>query len=165
MILSIRDERPGDADAIRQLTAAAFAGAEHSDGTEAAIVDALRDAGALTVSLVAEDEGAIVGHVAISPVRIGGEIAGWHGLGPVSVDPAFQRQGIGDRLIREALNRLRAGGSNGCVVLGEPAYYARFGFRADPRLTFAGPPPEYFQLLAFGASAPAGPVAYHPAFG
>lgn len=165
MSLVIREERPGDADAIHRLTAAAFAGTEHSDGTEAEIVDALREAGALTVSLVADDAGAIVGHVALSPVRIAGEDLGWHGLGPVSVDPARQRQGIGDRLIRDALERIRAAGSNGCVVLGEPAYYERFGFIADRRLTYAGPPPEYFQSLAFTEPMPAGAVAYHPAFG
>ena len=165
MRLLIREAREVDTGAIDRITRAAFASAEHSDGTEAAIVDALRQAGALTCSLVAEQDGAIVGHVAFSPVRIGGEDLGWHGLGPVSVDPAHQRQGVGDQLIREGLARLRQAGSAGCVVLGEPAYYDRFGFKADTRLTYAGPPAEYFQSLVFSGSMPVGAVTYHPAFG
>lgn len=165
MSLLIRREQEGEAEAIDRVTRAAFADAEHSGGMEAEIVDELRKAGALSCSLVAEENGAIVGHVAFSPVRIGGEDFGWHGLGPVSVDPAHQRQGIGNRLIREGLARLRDAGSKGCVVLGEPGYYGRFGFRSDPRLTFAGPPPEYFQILAFSGSVPSGAVTYHAAFG
>src|SRR5262245_55623298 len=93
--MEIRGERPGDARAIRSITNAAFAGAEHSSGTEAAIVDALRASGAMTVSLVAVAGNEVVGHVAFSPVRIDGQDFGWYGLGPVSVRPDCQKQGIG----------------------------------------------------------------------
>lgn len=160
----VRDERAEDADAIRVITDAAFAGMPHSAGTEAAIVDGLRSADALTISLVADEGGAVLGHVAFSPVAIDGEHYGWFGLGPVSVAPARQRQGIGDALIRAGLARLEQQGAQGCVVLGDPRYYRRFGFVADPALRYPGVPQEYFQRLVLDGAAAAGVVAYHPAF-
>ena len=163
--MDIRPERPGDEHAISILIDEAFAGAEHSGGTEAAIIEELRAAGALTLSLVAVEAGEIIGHVALSPVTIDGKERRWLGVGPVAVRPDRQRQGVGDKLMREALAGGQAHGAAGCVVLGEPAYYGRFGFRADPRLRYPGPPPEYFQSLAFGDALPTGTVAYHPAFG
>ena len=163
--MKIRRERLEDKEAIAVLIEAAFASAEHRDGTEAQIVDRLRSAGALTLSLVAEEGGEIVGHAAFSPVTIDGKSTGWFGLGPVAVRPDRQRRGIGDALISEGLGQLVAYGAAGCVVLGELAYYGRFGFKADERLHYPGPPPEYFQALAFGGAVPAGTVAYHPAFG
>ena len=162
--MEIRAERPEDAEAIRQVTAAAFAPMPYSAGTEPRIVDALRDAGALTLSLVAEREGRVVGHIAFSPVLIDGQASGWYGLGPVSVAPALQRQGIGDALIREGLQRLKDLGAGGCVLLGDPGYYARFGFETDPRLTYAGGPAEDFQRLTLREPQPTGDVSYHPAF-
>ena len=155
----------GDEEAISSLVTAAFAAAEHSDGTEAAIVGRLRQAGALTISLVADDQGTVVGHVAFSPVTIAGQDCGWFGLGPVAVDPARQGLGIGAKLIRTGLDRLRTSGANGCVVLGEPDYYGRFEFIAERRLVYPGPPSRYFQALSFGVDLPSGVVAYHPAFG
>jgi putative acetyltransferase len=163
--MEIRPERPGDAAAISVLITEAFALAEHSDGTEAAIVERLRDADALTLSLAAEDMGAIVGHAAFSPVTIGGRDVGWFGLGPVAVAPGRQKSGIGAQIIRLGLDQLRARGAGGCVVLGDPGYYGRFGFSADARLAFPGPPARYFQALPFGSDIPSGTVAYHPAFG
>lgn len=163
-MIDVRTERPEDATAIGAVTTAAFAGAVHSSGTEAAIVAALRAAGALSVSLVALGNGEIVGHVAFSPVTIDGEGSGWFGLGPVSVRPDRQRAGIGRALIEEGLARLSAGGAAGCVVLGDPAYYARFGFVADPALRYADAPPAYFQRLVFSGPPPAGRVTYHVGF-
>ena len=160
-----RDERPGDADRIRALTSTAFADAPHSDGTEAAIVAALRAAGALTLSLVIEAEGALIAHAAFSPVTIDGRGGRWFGLGPVSVHPAHQRAGLGGQLIRSGLNRLAANGAAGCVVLGDPAYYGRFGFVADPALVYPGVPTAYFQRLLIHGPAASGTVAYHPGFG
>lgn len=125
---------------------------------------ALRGAGQLSVSLVAEADGAVVGHVAASPVTLSGGERGWYGLGPVSVTPAWQGRGIGSRLVRQALDVLRARGAAGCVVLGEPGYYGRFGFAAAPALVLPGVPPAYFQALAFAGAVPAGTVAYHAAF-
>jgi len=162
--MEIRPERPDDAAAIRAVTDAAFEGAPHSSGIEAAIVDALRAAGALTVSLVAVGDGDLLGHVAVSPVMIDGRSRGWFGLGPISVRPDRQRRGIGRALVWESLDRLRRKGADGCVVLGDPAYYSRFGFVSDPDLRFPDVPPEYFQRLVFRGVPPKGDVAYHDAF-
>ena len=159
----IRPEAPADAAAISTLTEAAFAGAEHSDGTEAQIVERLRDAGALLISLVAVRDGQIIGHVAFSDVTIGGQDLAWVGLGPVSVSPALQAGGVGSALIREGFSRLQTT-RKGCVVLGDPGYYARFGFTVRPGLTYPGVPPEYFMALAWDGAPPQGEVAYHPAF-
>lgn len=160
----IREEQPTDVDAISAVTRAAFEGHPHSRGTEPFIVTALRAAGALTVSLVAVVDGEVVGHVAASPVTIAGGPDGWSGLGPLSVAPARQRTGIGQRLVREALSRLGAAGAAGCVLVGDPAYYVRFGFRAVPSLACAGVPAENVLALPFRGPAPRGEVLFHPAF-
>jgi putative acetyltransferase len=162
----LRLERPGDEAAIAALTQAAFRDAEHSDGSEAAIVARLRLDGDLALSLVAEDSGGrIVGHAAFSPVTVSDGSTGWYGLGPVSVLPARQREGIGSALIREGLARLRPLGARGCVVLGDPVYYARFGFAHDPALAYPGPPPRYFQRIVVSGPASMGEVRYARAFG
>ncbi|MGY3583292.1 putative acetyltransferase [Bradyrhizobium sp. USDA 4341] len=164
--MQIRDERDDAAAAISRITTAAFAKAPHSSGTEARIVGALRQAGALTISLVAtSDDGRIVGHVAFSPVQIDRMPGRWYGLGPVSVTAEMQRQGIGGALIREGLARLAALNADGCVLLGDPADYRRFGFVSDPALTSGGKPSPYFQRLVLKDEPPKGDVSYHPAFG
>lgn len=162
--MEIRRGRKEEVDAIRTVTAAAFQNAPYSHQTEAAIVDALRKADALTLSLVAVDDGILVGHLAISAVTINGEAVGWYGLGPVSVRPDRQRQGIGQSLIRTGLDYLKDSRAQGCVVPGDPDYYGRFGFVSDPDLLYGSAPPEYFQRLAFGDAAPTGEVSYHPGF-
>lgn len=163
--MTIRPERPGDEGAIRSVTEAAFAGHPHSDGSEPAIVDRLRADGDLALSLVAEDSGRIVGHIAFSPVTISDGSAGWYGLGPVSVLPEMQRRQIGTRLIQTGLEELARRRTGGVELLGSPAYYRRFGFAHDPTLTYPGPPPEYFQRLVIAGAEPAGVVSYAPAFG
>lgn len=163
--MHLRPEHPTDAEAIGALIAQAFAGHPHSGGTEPAIVRGLRAAGALTLSLVAVDgTGEIVGHVAFSPVTIAGRAGRWYGLGPISVRPALQRAGIGSQLMAQGLARLKALGAEGCVVLGEPAYYGRWGFSVHEGLVYPGVPPGYFMALAFGGGVPRGEVAYHAAF-
>lgn len=165
MTLTIRPERPTDVAAIGAVVRAAFAQAEHASGTEHLIVDALRRAGALSISLVAEGDGLLVGHVAISPVTVGdGSIAGWFGLGPIAVLPERQRSGVGAALMGAALDALRARGARGCVVLGDPAYYGRFGFRAAAPLELPGVPARYFQALPLAGETPPGVVRYHAAF-
>lgn len=163
--MNIRDEGAEDAGAIRALTSAAFAGAPHASGTEAAIVDGLRAAGALTLSLVAAEGGQVVGHAAFSPVTIEGEAGLWFGLGPLSVEPRRQRQGIGTSLVRTGLARLTAIGAEGCVVLGDPAYYGRFGFASDGQLRYGNVPVQYLQRLVLAGRPPSGEVSYHEAFG
>lgn len=161
----IRNETAADADAITAVTLAAFATLEISQHTEQFIVKALRAAGALTVSLVAELDGRVVGHVAFSPVVLSDGTPDWHGLGPVSVLPAHQRQGIGKALIRQGLARLQAMGARGCCLVGHPDYYRKFGFRNLDQLAHAGVPPEYFLALSFDGHWPQGTVAFHEAFG
>lgn len=128
-------------------------------------MDALRDAGALFVSLVAEDGGVVVGHVALSPVSLSDGAPGWYGLGPLSVAPGRQRQGIGSHLVRAALRQLKAKGASGCMLVGDPAYYGRFGFGHQHRLVYPDLPPEYFQVIAFSGPAPQGVAGFHEAFG
>lgn len=164
-MIAIQRERAGDEQAIHDVTAAAFKDHPHSDQSEPFIIGRLRDQGALTLSLVAEDEGRIVGHVAFSPVTLTPPVAGWFGLGPVAVSPDHQAKGIGSRLIHEGLAMLAAGGAAGCVVMGDPDYYQKFRFRHESSLVFPGCAPQYFMALAFSGAVPEGTVAYHPAFG
>lgn len=163
--LTIRPENPADNAQIAVVTNAAFAEVEHSDGSEVRIVDRLRADGDLILSLVAEDGERIVGHVAVSPVTISDGSRGWYGLGPISVLPACQREGVGFRLMQRAIADMREQGARGIVLLGEPAYYSRFGFEHDPQLAYPGPPAEYFQRLVLAGDAPSGTVSYAPAFG
>ena len=163
--LRIEPERPGDALEIGRITTAAFAPMPFSEGDEARVIEALREAGALSLSLVAiAAEGELVGHVAFSPVRIDGRAGDWYGLGPVSVAPSMQRRGIGIALITEGLDRLRGLDAGGCVLLGNPDYYRRFGFVSDPAVTYQGRPNRYFQRLVLRGPAAKGDVSFHPAF-
>lgn len=163
--MEIRSEGVDDRAAIRAVVDAAFKDHPLSNHKESELVDALRDAGALSASLVAEDEtGAVVGHVALSPVTIAGAHRDWYGLGPVAVLPDRQRRGVGRALIETALARLREAGAAGCVVVGEPDYYRRFGFERRHELRFEGATQEVFMALTFGPGAPEGTVDYHPAF-
>lgn len=166
--MKIRDERPEDAVAIAMTTTSAFRHVAHAAGNEARIVAALRCSGALAVSLVAMQDGDVAGHIAFSPVRIS-EVGGaqsdrWYALGPVSVRPDCQRQGIGAALVREGLSKLELLGAQGCVLLGEPAYYGRFGFISSHGLTYLGFVTPHLQCLAFGAEFPRGSVVFDPAF-
>jgi predicted N-acetyltransferase YhbS len=162
--MHIRKEQPNDIDTIYRLTETAFLSESHSSHTEQYIVNALRATGQLTLSLVAEENDIILGHVALSPVTISSGAAGWYGLGPVSVWPDRQQQGIGSELIEAALAELRQLDAVGCVVLGNPGYYGRFGFNAHADLVLPGVPAEYFQILPFGSELPGGIVSYSEAF-
>ncbi len=164
MSLKIRTEEPSDAGAIEAVTVAAFLNAPHTSHSEQFIVRELRNAGQLTVSLVADEDGDIVGHVAISPVDISDGSRGWYGLAPLSVTPDRQNRGVGTLLMHQALEQLRRLGANGCVVLGDPNYYHRFGFKAESAIVLPGVPAEYFQALLFQGEMPAGTVSYHRAF-
>src|SRR5438552_1181557 len=119
----IRPEHSADLDAIRAVHECSF-----PTPVEACLVDRLRNAGRLAVSLLAEADGAIIGHVAFSPVTTSDGHAG-AGLAPVAVVPSHRRQGIAAELIEQGLAACRAAGFGWAVVLGEPRYYCRFGFR------------------------------------
>ena len=192
--MHIRNERPEDIHVIAQVTDAAFAKRDldpetmariaeamaaagidpeamseaqaqaTASLTEAQVIEALRADSALAVSLVAERGGEVIGHIAFSRVVVGLAKSGWYGLGPVSVRPDLQRAGIGSALIREGLARLREMRACGCVLMGYPPYYARFGFELDEAITYCGRPNPALQRLVFAGPAPSGDVEYHPAF-
>lgn len=160
----VRDETPADIEAITEVTSEAFKTLDMSSGTEQYIVLALRQAGALTISLVAELDGRIVGHVALSPVAISDGSEGWYGLGPISVAPDLHGRGIGSALMREAIARLRAMGANGCFLVGNPLFYKRFGFQNGVGLVFEEAPEEVSLALALDGPMPQGTVQFHEAF-
>jgi putative acetyltransferase len=162
--LIIRPETSSDYEAIREVNIAAFANHPYSHQTEHLIVEALRADRALTVSLVAEIEGKAVGHIAFSPVTVNGAHHQWFALGPIAVLPALQRQGIGTRLVNEGLKSIRALGAQGCVLVGDPAYYSRLGFSHHPALTMDDVPPEVFLCLPMTEHVPQGKVEHHVAF-
>ena len=164
--ITVRAESSQDVRAIREVHVAAF-----PSPAEASLVEALRNAGDLTVSLVAEHEERIVGHVAFSPVTLEDNPQNVPGLGlaPMAVVPEHQQRGIGSRLIREGLQRCQALGYAFVVVLGHPEYYPRFGFSKASQWGFTN---EYGADEAFMISQlqPAsviengGGVLYEPAF-
>lgn len=164
MTFTIRYEQTQDAAEISQLITAAFKSAQFSNHNEQDIVDALRQHNALTVGLVALNQGKLVGFVAMSPVKISDGTQDWYGLGPVAVLPEYQNQGIGASLINSALSEIKFKGAAGCVVLGEPDYYQRFGFKVTNQLELSNVPPSYFQAISFGAKTASGQVSYHSAF-
>ena len=161
----IRDETKYDIAAITEVTVAAFESLEISSHTEQFVIDALRAAKALTLSLVAELDGQVVGHIAFSPVTISDGATDWYGLGPVSVLPKYQRMGIGKALIQEGLSRLKGLGAKGCCLVGHPDYYPKFGFRNFTDLVVEGVPQEVFFALSFDGHYPHGTVIFHEGFG
>lgn len=162
--VAIRSETNADINAITEVTVAAFKTLEISNHTEQFIVAALRAAKALTVSLVAEVDGRVVGHIAFSPVAISDGTPSWYGLGPVSVLPEYQRQGIGKALILEGLSRLKDINAKGCCLVGFPDYYRKFGFKSMPGFVHEGVPQEFFLALSFDGHTPQGTVTFHDAF-
>lgn len=162
--MHIRTETLGDDDAIDRVTTLAFEAASHSDHTEARIVRDLRAAGDLTLSLVAEADGELVGHIAFSPVAVDGRHDGWYGLGPLSVRPDRQGHGIGSALVEHGLAVLRARGARGCALLGSPDFYARFGFASDGTLRYGSFPARFVQAVVWTGARPSGELSYAPAF-
>jgi putative acetyltransferase len=160
----IRNETDADVSAITAVTLAAFKTLEISNNIEQFIIGALRAAKALSISLVAELDGRVVGHIAFSPVCISDGTQKWYGLGPVSVLPEYQRQGIGKALIGEGLSRLKKMTARGCCLVGHPDYYIKFGFKNVSGLVHEGVPPEVFFALSFDGHIPQGNVTFHEAF-
>ena len=164
MCIRDRNETGVDVSAISEVTIAAFNTLEISNHTEQFIIEALRAGNALTVSLVAEMDGRVIGHIAFSPVTISDGTPDWYGLGPVSVSPEYQRQGIGKALIREGLAQLREMHARGCCLVGYPEYYKKFGFDNVPELIHEGVPPEVFLAMSFDGNIPQGTVTFHEGF-
>lgn len=162
--LDIRPEAACDLDGIREVNVEAFRDHPISRQTEHLIVDALREAGSLEVSLVAVGEGRVIGHIALSKARVGDMSSGWFLLGPLAVLPDLQGQGIGSALVESALAELRSMAADGCVLVGDPDYYRRFGFSTFPGLTHEGVPDQYVLALPFTEFAPRGGISAHSAF-
>ncbi len=160
----IRKETDVDSEEISQVTIAAFKTLPISNHTEQFIINALRAADVLTVSLVAEIDSRIVGHIAFSPVTISDGTIGWYGLGPISVLPEYHKQGIGKSLMNNGLSMLKELKAQGCALVGDPNYYNRFGFRNYPELIHEGIPQEFFLALPFSDGTPQGIVMFHEAF-
>lgn len=162
--VGVRPETPADLPEIAALTTRAFASAAHASGQEAAIVASLRARQALALSLVAERSGSIIGHAAFSPAPQETEQGKWFALGPLSVEPAEQRRGVGSLLVRTDMDLLAKAGAAGCILLGDPAYYRRFGFEVQPRLAPPGCPPDYFMVRPFADRLPLPGIRFHPGF-
>ena len=160
----IRSETPEDIAAISEVTIAAFSDHPISNHTEQFIINALRCANALTISLVSEIDGKIVGHIAFSPIKISDGSTDWYGLGPVSVLPELQKQGIGTALILKGVSMLKEIGGQGCALVGDPNYYKRFGFKNNPDLIHEGIPQEVFLVLPFYENTAKGTVEFHKGF-
>ncbi len=160
----VRNETQDDVCAITEVTIAAFRTLAISNHTEQFIIAALRAAKALTVSLVAEVDGQVIGHIAFSPVTMSDGTPNWYGLGPVSVLPAHQRRGIGKALIEEGLSRLKELNAQGCCLVGHPDYYTKFGFKNVAGLFHEGVPQEVFFALSFDGHTPQGRVDFHEGF-
>ena len=161
----LRNETAEDIDSITEVTVEAFKNHPISRQTEHYIINALRSAGALKLSLVAIINGKIVGHIAFSPIQINDGTTEWYGLGPVSVFPDYQKQGIGKALITEGLSLIKDMGGQGCALVGDPKYYDRFGFRNYSELIHEGIPQEVFLALPFAPNCPKGIVDFHEGFG
>jgi len=162
--LTIRPESSADLEAITEVTIAAFATLEISGHTEQFIIEALRAACALTVSLVAVLDGRVIGHIAFSPVAMSDGSPDWYGVGPLSVLPAYQRQGIGKALLEAGVSRLKSLNAAGCCLVGHPEYYRKFGFANTPVLVLEGVPAEFFMALVLAGKLPQGSVIFHDAF-
>lgn len=160
----IRPETVADLEAIRQVNLQAFAEHPVSQQTEHLIVDALRDDGALALSLVAVLDDVVVGHIAFSPAAVGEDASGWLLVGPLAVLPRLQGRGIGSALVSAGLTESRSAGALGCVLVGEPAFYGRFGFTRCRSAVCEGVPGEYLQCVTFAGREPVGTVVAHPAF-
>ena len=161
---TIRREAEADIPAIRDLTSRAFVDKPYSRQREAEIVERLRDADALTF-LHGRQGGSLVGHIAASAVEISDGTANWFGVGPISVAPERQGEGIGSLLMQRALEELREMGAAGAVSVGDPTFLGRFHFTEAPDLRLPGMDPQYFRALPLADSTlPTGTVWYHRAF-
>jgi putative acetyltransferase len=162
--VTIRPETSQDFKAIEQIHIAAFANHPYSRQTEHLIVNALRADGALTVSLVAEVDGAVLGHIAFSPMGLNGRECPWSLAGPLGVLPEFQRQGIGKQLVREGIDAIRKLGAEGCVLVGDPGYYTPLGFKHSAGLQMEGVPAENIMYYPITGGIPQGAISHHAAF-
>lgn len=162
--LELRGERNADHAGIRFVTEAAFRNMPYAGGDEQYVIERLRAAGALTISLVAVLGREIIGHIAFSPAIAADPTDPWFALGPVSVLPAYQGQGVGSALINLGLSEVNELGALGCILTGNPEYYRRFGFELSPQNAPANEPEDFFMLKRFTTTNPIGAFQFHQAF-
>ncbi len=162
--ITIREEKETDETAIRHLTEAAFRGRPYAGGDEQIVIDRLRASAALTLSLVAVQGEEVIGQITFSPAQLEDLSSPWFALGPVSVLPSRQGEGIGSALIEEGLDRIKVMGARGCILTGDPNYYSKFGFRLSPENCPRNEPAEYFQLKLFSERRLRGRFSFHRAF-
>ena len=163
MNILIREEARDDIAWIYALTAEAFAPMPFAAGDEQDLIDALRANAALQLSLVAEVDGQIIGHAALSRASHESGEADWFALGPISVAPAWQGRGIGGELIDRVKIWLEEQNARGCILTGAPEYYLRHGFLPAPQNAPLREPSEYFMVWPRGET-PAGRFEFHPLF-
>lgn len=162
--MQLQLETNADITAIHKLTQDAFRGRPYADGDEQEVIDRLRASNALTLSLLAFDNETLVGQITFSPASLEDGSAPWFALGPVSVTPARQGEGIGGLLIEQGLAEMQKLGALGCILTGNPDYYRRFGFQSAPANAPSNEPAEYFMLRLIAEAEPAGRFSFHPAF-
>ncbi len=160
----IRKETLEDISAITYVIDIAFKNHPHRTNNESYIVNKLRDKQKLILSLVATEKNKVIGHVCFSPVYINSCDYGWCGLAPLSVLPDHQGNGVGENLVSKGLEELEAIGIKGCVLLGDPGYYSRFGFKHDDELILPGVPQSYFLALPFHHYTPHGSASFDKEF-
>ena len=162
--IEIRPETPADRDAIYGITTDAFRGKPYADGDEQDVINRLRDCDALSLSLVATQGNNVVGQITFSPATAEDGSGPWYALGPVSVQPERQGEGIGAALIKAGLDDIAERGALGCILTGNPDYYRRFDFEVMPDHAPLREPGEFFMLKCLHGEAPAGRFEFHPAF-
>jgi putative acetyltransferase len=160
----LRLEHADDHAAIYDVTKRAFTPMPFSDGDEQELIGRFRDAGVLALSLVAEMDGAVVGQITLTPAFAADGSPGWFALGPIAVAPEFQSKKIGSKLMKAAMAWLGEQDAAGCVLVGNPAYYNRFGFAQYPALAPESEPAEYYQILPLRVQEPSVVVGFHPLF-
>ena len=162
--IEIRTETTADVQAIHDVTQRAFAGRPYAAGDEQDVIDRLRAIGALHLSLVATDGGQLIGQITFSPATLHERPSNWYALGPVSVEPERQSEGIGGMLINAGLERLQREQAAGCILTGNPAYYQRFGFALAPAHVPDNESVDHFMVKILQGELPEGRFAFHPAF-
>lgn len=160
----IRPESLADRPAIAEVIEKAFWGKPYAEGDEAELVDKLRESNALSVSLVAELSGRVIGQIVFSPAVASDGSDGWFALGPLAVLPDYQGKGIGSKLVRCGLNALAKLDAHGCILVGDSEYYSRFGFELSPLNAPHDEPPDHFMVKVLAGPLPQGVIAFHEAF-
>lgn len=165
MTITIRHEETKDHQAISDLLKLAFENIPYSSNNEHRIVKYLREHDQLKLSLVTEDNNKkIIGHIAFSLVTIEKTKQNYCALAPVAVHPNHQQKGIGSSLIKTGLSLIKKLEVKGCVLVGDPNYYSKFGFKSSSKLSSKGIPQEYLLFLPFSTPIPEGNVVFDEAF-